>query len=368
VELNLGNSLIPITGVVLLLRTMLEGEFWQALPFVGPVVGVTLACCLFAIRWAIDQFNSESVLFRESERLDVGLWFKHLLRDRDDTPSAVEAVFCGVLILLIRFFMSFALPQPQSFRDLAVLTVITQLVMIGTPALLMAVMLTRCPGRTLGLRWPGMMTIPAAIGLAVALHPALLAINHVVQQLYPVSEHIQSQLKGLLAESPDLWQLVILLGVIPAVFEELAFRGFMLSGFRRLGHKWRAIALASFFFAITHAVFQQSITAFLIGLLLGYICVQSGSVLPGIFYHAVHNSLALGSAMLDDQFIAAHGWLQPLVSVTPHGPQYSWPVMIACGLAAMLLLAWFHGRSYSKTSEEKLQEAIEHHTTQPVTV
>ena len=29
--------------------------------------------CLLAIRWAVDQFNSESVLFRESERLDVGL-------------------------------------------------------------------------------------------------------------------------------------------------------------------------------------------------------------------------------------------------------------------------------------------------------
>ena len=107
--MNLGNSLIPVTGVVLLLRTVLEGNYWQALPFVPPVVGVTLAGCLLAIRWAVDQFNSETVLFRESERLDLGLWFKHLLRDRDDTPSVSEAVFCGVLILMIWFFMSFAL-------------------------------------------------------------------------------------------------------------------------------------------------------------------------------------------------------------------------------------------------------------------
>ena len=42
-------------------------------------MAVTLAGCLLAIRWAIDQFNSESVLFRESERLDVGLWLRHLL-------------------------------------------------------------------------------------------------------------------------------------------------------------------------------------------------------------------------------------------------------------------------------------------------
>ena len=42
VELTLGNSLIPVTGIVLLLRAMLEGNYAQALPFVPPVVLVTL--------------------------------------------------------------------------------------------------------------------------------------------------------------------------------------------------------------------------------------------------------------------------------------------------------------------------------------
>ena len=30
VELTLGNSLIPVTGVVLLLRSMIEGNYWPA--------------------------------------------------------------------------------------------------------------------------------------------------------------------------------------------------------------------------------------------------------------------------------------------------------------------------------------------------
>ncbi len=74
VELNLGNSLIPVTGVVLLLRTMLEGNYLAALPYIPLVALVTLGCCWLAIRWATDQFNTESVLFRESERWGVGLW------------------------------------------------------------------------------------------------------------------------------------------------------------------------------------------------------------------------------------------------------------------------------------------------------
>ena len=60
VELNLGNSLIPVTGVVLLLRTMLEGNYALAAPFVAPAGrGRHRGCCHFAIRWAAEQFNSE---------------------------------------------------------------------------------------------------------------------------------------------------------------------------------------------------------------------------------------------------------------------------------------------------------------------
>ncbi len=95
VELNLGNSLIPLTGLVLLLRALLEGNYLAALPYAAPVVGVTLLCCVMAVRWAVDQFNKEDVLFRESERLDVRLWLRHLVRDRGATPSVMESLFCG---------------------------------------------------------------------------------------------------------------------------------------------------------------------------------------------------------------------------------------------------------------------------------
>ena len=50
-ELNLGNSLIPITGVVLLLlRTLVEGNYADALPYIAPVVArrSSAACWRFA--------------------------------------------------------------------------------------------------------------------------------------------------------------------------------------------------------------------------------------------------------------------------------------------------------------------------------
>ena len=108
-ELNLGNSLIPITGVVLLVMSLVQGDYAEALRYFVPVCGVTLICCHWAIRWAVYQFNQESVLFRESERLDPRRWIVHLIRDRRDTPSLAEAFFCVVLIFVIQFFMQLAI-------------------------------------------------------------------------------------------------------------------------------------------------------------------------------------------------------------------------------------------------------------------
>jgi sodium transport system permease protein len=355
-ELNLGNSLIPLTGLVLLLRSLLEGNYLSALPYVPLVVGVTLLCCLMAVRWAVEQFNKESVLFRESERLDVGLWLRHLLRDRADTPSVSEAFFCAVLILLIRFFMTFAMQVPETFADFGRLVVVSQLVVILTPALLMTVMLTRSPRQTLLLRKPAWWTIPSAALLAIALLPALRLLQLAVEQLYPASPVVQESLHSL-EQAPNFWMPLLLVAFVPAVCEELAFRGFILSGFRHLGHKWWAIILSSLIFGVTHMLLQQSIVACVVGAVIGYIAVQTGSIFPAMAFHFAHNGLLLAVMQFQNSPL-----VQKLTRPLADGAEFIydwWLVGLGCVVAG-ILLALFAGLTYRKTEEEALQEAIEH--------
>jgi sodium transport system permease protein len=362
VELNLGNSLIPITGVVLLLRALLEGNLAQALPFVPSVVVVTLGCCLWATRWAVDQFNSEGVLFRESERFDLSLWFKHLVRDRGDTPSPAAALLCGLLILMLFFFMGLTLKiQPSSeFKSLAQLVLVTQLALVASPALLMTIMLTRSPRRTLLLRLPKLWTLPAAFLLAVTLHPAVLVLGEIVQRLYPMSDSMRQAMH--LHLEADLWQILAVFAFTPAVCEELAFRGFMLSGLRHLGHKWQAILVSSIFFGVTHQVFHQSIVACVMGLVLGYLAVQTGSLLTCVVFHFTSNSM---------QFVVNYLLQTPAATERPWnaliekggdvaGYSFAWPVTVVGCLVAAALLYAFHRLPYARTSEEALQDALDH--------
>ena len=361
VELNLGNSLIPITGVVLLLRSALEGNHWEAIQFLPPVVAVTLGACLLSIRWAVEQFNSESVLFREGERLDVALWLRHLLQDRQSTPTVAGAVFCGVVILLVRFFMSSAMPLPSGFRSFAVLAVVTQLVVVATPALLMTIMLTRSPRQTLLLGPPPWLTLPAAAALAIVLHPCMHGLQIVVTRLYPPSPQMMDFLRLVqkMIGGGSFWQVVLIVAVLPAICEELAFRGFILSGFRHLGHKWRAIVYSALFFGLSHAVLQQSLIACLVGVVIGLLAVQSGSIWPCIIFHMIHNALGVTTSKITPHMLERWTALRHLVSPAEEGGMlFHWPVVLISALAALALLVWFQYQSYPKSEEEERQEAI----------
>ena len=210
---------------------------------------------------------------------------------------------------------------------------------------------------------PHVATIPAAILLAVAIYPLAGWLTVIVQQLYPLNPYLKDALAGLMSERPGLWKMLLVIAVTPAICEELAFRGFVLSGLRHLGRKWRAIIISSLFFGITHAIFQQSIAAFLLGLVIGYIAVQTGSLLPGMLYHVTHNSLMVLTLALTTETIARYPILGYLLRTAPDGEGYiaNLPTVIVAGLIAAGLLLWFRRIPYAKTAEESLEEAINQH-------
>jgi sodium transport system permease protein len=344
VELGLGNSLIPITGLVLLLRSALEGSAWQALPFLPTVLAVTLTACWLALRWAIEQFNSESVLFRQGERFNLGLWLRGLLSQRQPTPGVGGAIFCGLAILLVKFFLGAAAAAPAGLAGFARLAVVTQLAVILTPALLMTIILSGSPRQTLLLRLPRWPAIPAAVALAVAVHPLTMALQTAVRQLYPLSEEMRRSLSDVQAmfAAASGWQLVFVLALVPALCEELAFRGFILSGLRQRNRPWRAIVWTAILFGLVHGVLQQSIIACMLGLVLGYLAVQTGSILPPILFHFAHNALVVATTRVTPdvpQRWPALAWL--VKSAGEDGIVYHPAVCLLACLAAAALLAWF---------------------------
>ncbi len=96
--------------------------------------------------------------------------------------------------------------------------------------------------------------------------------------------------------SPDYcqgpWSLVLMLlcvGILPAVLEEFAIRGVVLGALRKKFSDSSAIVLSALLFGLLHGNMQQIPFASLMGLLLGFATVYTGSIIPAVLIHAVNN-------------------------------------------------------------------------------
>ena len=86
--------------------------------------------------------------------------------------------------------------------------------------------------------------------------------------------------------------LSITLAILPAVFEELFFRGILLNSLIS-GGKLFAVILSSICFSIYHCSISQLIYQFVFGLAFSLIAINSKSILPCIVAHFLNNFIIL---------------------------------------------------------------------------
>lgn len=293
---------LPIVGPTLLLKALLlnPGDA-GILVFTLPVLMSSVGYCLIALWWAVEQFKSEDVLFREAEQFDLKGWLRYLLREKEATPTSGEAAACFILMLLLQFlsigfFGGFAtgLTEENVATKVMQLAVISQLALMLTPAVIMALMLTSSVRKTLKLTLPGWKLLGMAVVLPLVLHPLAIEVLSSLSHFFPDLPEDAKVVFAAMADT-DLPLLVVIavFALTPAICEEVAFRGFILTGFSKGGRVAPAIVLSSVMFGIIHMIPQQVFNATLLGLVLGLLAVRSGSLVPGIVFHLIFNSLSV---------------------------------------------------------------------------
>ena len=345
ISLDLFYSVVPITGVALLLKALIVGDYGVARQFFVPVLVPTIIYALIALRWAVDQFKREEVVFREAEVFDLKGWLRFRIHDKSATPGPSLAAFGFALILSLSWFSGLALPRlfewldvPKSWEGLVGMGAVHVGVILGVPLLLTLVFCSR-PGQTLRLRRPAGRDLLLAAGLALAINPAVRELAHYVGVLFPASEVVRSQLEKIAEQVPNLWVGLLIFALVPAFSEEIAFRGFILAGMEKSYDTRTAIILSSFLFGFLHvliSLFQQLFSATLLGLVLGLLAVQTRSIWPGILFHFLNNAQAIliQEASRDPSFARATSWLFR----DREEALYQWPIVVGGGLVSAYLL------------------------------
>ena len=144
----------------------------------------------------------------------------------------------------------------------------------------------------------------AVIAVIMVLSSAFVldAVNSI---LPPMPEWLEETLKGL--TTGNIWLNFICVSIFAPIFEEWLCRGMVLRGLLNstredgtpLMSPTVAIVVSALFFAVIHLNPWQAITAFAIGLLMGYVYYKTGSLKLTMLMHFTNNTFALVLGHID---------------------------------------------------------------------
>lgn len=131
--------------------------------------------------------------------------------------------------------------------------------------------------------WSPAFCLPVFLGLANIANLAGALLSHLLG--------IENTTSILPSDGAELFLQFVVLCVLPAITEELFFRG-ALQGLLRPCGSAAAIFGPALLFALLHLDPIQGLTALVCAVFLGWLAERSGSILPGMLLHFVNNCIA----------------------------------------------------------------------------
>ena len=207
--------------------------------------------------------------------------------------SLVYLLVRGLLTLLVSALMGLAHPGASLAKPLGFNGVSTALfqLLIGLGAIVLTLFfllkVTRLKTKDLRIMlpapWSPGFCLPVFLGVANLANLAGALINRLTGS--PATSEM------LPSGGPELLMQFLALCVMPAIAEELLFRG-AFQGLMRPCGSAAAIFAPALLFGVLHLDLAQGLTAFACGVFLGWLAERSGSILPGMLLHLVNNALA----------------------------------------------------------------------------
>lgn len=159
-------------------------------------------------------------------------------------------------------------------------------------------------------RAPDGATLGWAVLLMLASLPLVLFLYN-INKMIPLPEafrmmenETEEALKALLRmnSAGELFANLLLLALLPAVGEELVFRGVLQRQLmRRMNDPWAAILLAAAIFSFIHFQFEGFLPRWVLGILLGWLYWRTGNFWVPVAAHFANNALQVVAQYLYGQ-------------------------------------------------------------------
>lgn len=138
----------------------------------------------------------------------------------------------------------------------------------------------------------------------------------------------------------DNWGGILFISLLGPIVEELVYRGAITRELLRRYHPGVAIVLSAFLFGLAHFNPVQTVFAFVLGLLLGWMYWRTRSVVPCVVFHVLNNGLATCLSLRYPDVDSLRALWGPDVHTA-----------VLCGAVVVFLLALWRLSRYPATGE-----------------
>jgi membrane protease YdiL (CAAX protease family) len=185
--------------------------------------------------------------------------------------------------------------------------------------------------RLLGLRMPTRAALLAALLIGTSFWLLNLSlVVPVAEALFDGDEAMRELERMVLPDGQPLWISLMVVALLPAVCEELLFRGALARAMQTRLTLGGAVLASAILFGLFHVLPVRMLPTAVFGAALAYASLCSGSTITGIIIHLANNAIAI---------LLAAGELAPLAHAITQHPELTGTGAIVMSATGFSILA-----------------------------
>lgn len=283
-ELTAQTAAIPIVNVALLVEGLFQFQYNYGLFAI--VLFSNVAYSLLAILILGKIYNSEAVLFSEGLS-SVRIFTRRSEMKEKQMPGYGDLILLLCLVLLLIFYVGSFAQIKWGFGGV----VIQQLIILLCPVLYAWYMKADAK-KLFSIKKPGVSQVAGGVLFGIAAFLCAMIIGVLLVPFFPESADGLTQLDDMLTSQPAV-VLILVVALMPAIGEELLFRGFVMGTLKNKCTGVIAVLVTTLLFAAYHMSLIKMFTIGIIGFGLTYAAYKSGSIVTSMCMHFLNNLLSV---------------------------------------------------------------------------
>lgn len=283
-ELTAQTAAIPIVNVALLVEGLFQFQYNYGLFAI--VLFSNVAYSLLAILILGKIYNSEAVLFSEGLS-SVRIFTRRSEMKEKQMPGYGDLILLLCLVLLLIFYVGSFAQIKWGFGGV----VIQQLIILLCPVLYAWYMKADAK-KLFSIKKPGVSQVAGGILFGIAAFLCAMIVGVLLVPFFSESADGLTQLDDMLT-SQSAVVLILVVALMPAIGEELLFRGFVMGTLKNKCTGVIAVLVTTLLFAAYHMSLIKMFTIGIIGFGLTYAAYKSGSIVTSMCMHFLNNLLSV---------------------------------------------------------------------------